>query len=242
MAEPKTYTEEEFAKELSTKTDAIRAELTSEREKVRTMKADMDSVKAELQKLQDAQKKTEDDKQKKELESKGQYDAALKKYQDETQAIIADRDKKIAELSATVTRYRVDGEILKAAEGSNKPEQVVTLIKSEYDITEKADGSIEIKGKDGALVLDKNTGKPLDLDGLAKGFLAENPHLVKPGNEKGGSNTRSGIPGTSRTAGDLDAQIAAAIKSGDRHEVIKLKARKMSLAGPHSQIASAKTG
>ncbi len=244
MPEPKTFTQEEFDAKLTEATNGVRAELTTVREERRKFESDLKAVQAELEKQKAEREKADSAKEKTELLAQGKYEEALKKYQEETQAVIEKKDKAIAELKSTVTKFRVDNQIMAAAGDAINPEQVTTLLKAGYEFVEKTDGTIDIlNATTKSPVLDKNSGKPVDLKGLTESFLGENKHLVKPGIQTGGTGTQRGS-GNSYKAGDGDivAQIEAAQKAGNSALVIKLKAQQMSLQGPHSLRTAGKSG
>jgi predicted nucleic acid-binding Zn-ribbon protein len=236
MLEPKTFTQEELDAELKKAKDGILAELSTERENRRKFEADLKAMKDEFEKVKSEQEKTVSEKEKTELLAQGKYEEALKKYQDETQAVISKKEQAIAELKATITKYRVDNQIMEAAGEAINPKQVTTLIKDGYELIEKPDGTIEVlNASDKTPVLNNSTGKPVNLKELTEIFLAENKHLVKPGAQQGGAGSQQGGTRNYEPAGnDYDAQIKQIrdnpnlAEAEKRHEIIKIKARRSS--------------
>jgi hypothetical protein len=224
MSELKTYTQEELDKALSEKTDGIRAELTTIRKEKKDIETQFKSISDDFEKFKSEQTKTKSEEEKKQLESQGKYDEALKKYHDETQKVIENKDKTIAELKAQVTKFRVDNEIMGSAGDAINPNQIVTLLKSEYQFTEHVNGQVEILHIDGSPVLNKDTGKPVNIKEMTAIYLSENQHLVKA-TGGGGSGTRGGGQGTGGNT--FDTQFRAAIESGDQKEIVKLKTQRM---------------
>lgn len=201
MAEPKQYTQEEIDKLIDDAKTATIGELTAEREKNRAMKAKLDEVETTLKKLSDDADAAKKAAERTDLEKKGKFDELLKKHTDEYNAHLAEKDKAISDLKGKLTTFRVDNAILSASENAIKPDDVVTLLKSRYQITETDDGAVEIKKPDGTPVLDKD-GKAVDLKGLTTTFLAENAQYVKPTTPGGGAGTQGGTPGKEGGAPD----------------------------------------
>ncbi len=236
MSDAKTYTQDELEAELKKAKDGILAELTTERENRRKFEADLKAMKDEFDKVKATAEKDKSEKDKSELLAQGKYEEALKKHQEETQKIIENKDKALAELKTTVTKFRVDNQIMAAAGSAINPEQVTTLLKAGYEFVEKADGTIDILATDTkSPILDKNNGKPLDIKALTEVFLADNKHLVKPGAQFGGAGSQQGQNRNYESSGnDYDAQINKIrgnpnlTEAERRHEIIKIKARRSS--------------
>ena len=201
MAEPKQYTQEEIDKLVDDAKTATIGELTAEREKTRAMKARLDELETSLKKFSDEADNAKKAAERAELEKKGKFDELLKKHTDEYNNHLAEKDKVIADLKGKLTTFRVDNAILSASDNAIKPDDVVTLLKSRYQITETDDGAVEIKKPDGTPVLDKD-GKAVDLKGLTTIFLAENTQYVKPTTPGGGAGTQGGTPGREGGAPD----------------------------------------
>lgn len=226
-----TLTQEELDAKLEAAKKGTIDALTVEREKNREMKAQLDKLTTDANALKEAADKAAADKAAAELAGEGKYKEALAAMEASYEAErvkLADANKA---LKSQLTAYRVDNEIMSAAGNAVNAKQVVALMKSEFVITEKDDGTIEITTIDKKPVFDE-AGKALDIKGITAKYLAENPHLVKP-NGAAGAGTMGGAGNTGETA-TLDQQIAAAQKAGDRAKVIGLKRQKMSLGGPHN--------
>ena len=215
-----TYTAEEQIAAIEKATDGIKAELTLERRKRSDFEESFTTQKAEFDKYKSDAEAATAAVATNDLESKGKYDEALQKYKDESQKVIDSHKAEIDSLKAKVTTFQVDNQIMAAAVDTHDPQDVVTLITAAYDIREGENGMIEVY-KDGAPVLNKDTGKGVDLKELTERFLAEKPQLVKA-TSSGGAGSSS-----SQAAGDkgLEGELSQAIKDGDNIKVIKIKAK-----------------
>lgn len=206
MSEPKTYTQEEVDKLLVEKTNGIRAELTGVRKEKDQLKEDFDGLKTRLDTLESEKKQAEADRERAAHESKGEYDQALKKVKDAYEAKLDEITKQSADLKGQLSKYRIDNVIMAEASGKvidGKAGQVVTLIKSDFRITEKDDGTLEILTADGKPALNAD-GKPFDLKGLTTQYLTDNPHLVKPTSGGGSGSQASTKTGDSKSPGTFD--------------------------------------
>lgn len=187
----RTYTQKDY--------DGVIAELSRVRDEKAALKKQIDDLSAKLDALESDKKKTESERERTELENKGKYDEAMKKVKTEYDTQLESLNKQLAETKSALTQHRIDNVIMGEASGKvieGKAGQVVTLLKSEYRITEKDGGEIEIMTADGKPVLDRNTGKALDLKGLTNEYLTANPHLMKPTTAGGaGSHTNTGTGG-----------------------------------------------
>jgi HEPN domain-containing protein len=188
MPEPKTYTEEELKAAVDKAVESTIGELTVERKKTQSLRADLDKLTADVKSSKDAADKAEAEKQRIALEGKGEYEKALETVKAGYAAELSKKDEVINDLKGKLTTYRVDNQILAAAGGAIDPGEIVTLVKSQYSITEKDDGTIDIM-RDGKPVFGKD-GKAIDLKGLTESYLSEKPHLVKPS-----GNSGSGVKG-----------------------------------------------
>ncbi len=163
----KTFTQEEHEAALKKVKDGFLEDLRGEREKRKASDAELEKIKGSLKKLEDDANKVKADAEKAVLEGKGDFDALLEAHTKESQAeidtlrkVIDERDGAIKELKGTVSKHVVDNEILKHAGNAVNAEQVVSLIKAGYTITNEDDGTIKI--------LDASGGPVMDDDGKAR--------------------------------------------------------------------------
>jgi len=233
-------TEEELKAAIGDATKGIRAELSEERAKRSEFEKQLKQIQAKLDESEKAKNEESSAKEKAALEAKGEYDKALAKVTDTYTKKLAEFEGQIKMRDDKISELMIDGKIMSMAENAVNPGQVVTLMKATHKFVIE-NGEVVVQSPDGKPMLD-DKGKPVTVDGAYETFMGSNPHLVKPGSTTGGSGARNGIPNTQKSTGDIGAQIAKAQKAGNRQEVIKLKARKMSLGGPRSLMEQPQTG
>ena len=120
------------------------------------------------EKWQTQQKKLELENQKK----KGEFEKILKDTVDT-------KDKEISNLQSTLNKQLIEGQLMSSASsnGANKPEQVVSLLRSNLKLGEN--GSVEVHDDKGVQRYNKQ-GDPLTINELVKEFLDTNPHFQSP--------------------------------------------------------------
>ena len=234
MPEQITITQAELDAKIEEGKKGVIGELTSVREENRGMKAKLDQIQKDFDAMKATADKASQEAEKTKLEGQGKYEEALAHAKTGYEAELKKATDRAAELAARLETVSIDNAILNAASGQvidGKAKQVVTLLKSEFSVKLKDDGSIDIMTSDGKPVFGTDGKQVADIAGLTSKYLSDNQHLVKATGAAGAGTVGAAVKG-----GDvsLDAQIAAAQKAGDRMKVIGLKRQKMSLEGPHS--------
>ena len=191
--------------------------------------ADYDSLrqfKTEHEKQLDAVKTKELEDQKKYEELKNGW----VKKEEEYKGIIVKKDSELTDM-------RVGSALMTEVVAQNAyAEETMALIKSQA-VFNPADGSIKIKGKDA------NNVDILDSvqEGVKK-FLTGRPHLVKaarPGGGGTGAGAGAGGSGAGAGAEDLNAlnaQLQAAMNSGDRKKINEIKTKISAIQGAKNVV------
>jgi hypothetical protein len=226
--------EEELKAAIAEASKGLRAELTEERTKRAEFEKQLKAIQTDLDKAKAAEASAAADKEKAALEGKGEYDKALKKVEETYTKKFNDLNDAVKARDSKIEELLIDGKILALAENAINPSQAVVLMKATHQFIVK-EGQVIVNTPDGKPMLD-DKGQAVTVEGAYSKFMGENLHLVKPGSAVGGPGTHIGATALNRGAGDIDAQIADAIKRGDKHEIIKLKARKQSSQGPHELL------
>jgi hypothetical protein len=138
------------------------------------------------------------------LESKGEYDKALKLREEQTAKELAARDKAIADRDAILSRQFGQSALLaalgKAGVKSELIGQAARLVESQ----------VKVEFKDGQAVVQvfDDKGQALDcIDTLAAAFAKGNPHFLPPAG--GGSGGAAGGGGGGVTLAQLDRDAVA---------------------------------
>ena len=178
--EEKTFTQEQL-------NNIIESRIMAERRKYEKKIQEEENQKSELLK----QKQLEEAKSKQELEKI-------------MQQRIAEKDAEIKRFRDEIKKEKVDKSILSVASVNKaiNPEQVVSLLKSEIQLTD--DGRTEILDNNGNPRYNSK-GQPLTIEERVKEFLDSNPHFRQ--GSLSGTGSQSAIGGNSqkpRTIGDLD--------------------------------------
>jgi len=148
----------------------------------------------------------EEEQQKSELIKQKQLEEAKSKQELEKimQERLAEKDQELQRFRDEIKKEKVDKSILSVASVNKaiNPEQVVSLLKSEIQLTD--DGRTEILDNNGNPRYNSK-GQPLTIEERVKEFLDSNPHFRQ--GSLSGTGSQSAIGGNSqkpRTIGDLD--------------------------------------
>lgn len=156
----RTYTEEEFNNHIA----GLKASLTK---KLLKPYEDLGDVE-ELRSLREqANRKAQEDQVK-----RGEFDKIIADLASKKDAEIQKRDKMIEE-------FKVEQPLVSSASEfrSVNPEQVKRLLRGYVRLN--TEGDVEVVDDNGSVRYD-DSGKPLSVKELVKGFLKENPHFVQP--------------------------------------------------------------
>lgn len=155
----KTYTQEEFDNHIA----GLKASLSKKLLKPYEDLGDVNELRALKEQ---AAKKAQEDSLK-----RGEFDKIIQELANKKDAEIQRRDKMIEEfkveqpLLATASEFR-----------SVNPEQVKRLLRGYVRLN--AEGDVEVTDDNGSVRYD-DSGKPMSVKNLVKGFLSENPHFVQ---------------------------------------------------------------
>ena len=159
VTQAKTYTQEEFDNHIA----GLKSSLTKKLLKPYEDLGDVNELRALKEQ---ATKKAQEDSLK-----RGEFDKIIADLASKKDAEIQRRDKMIEEfkveqpLLATASEFR-----------SVNPEQVKRLLRGYVRLN--AEGDVEVVDDNGSVRYD-DSGKPMSVKGLVKGFLGENPHFVQ---------------------------------------------------------------
>lgn len=156
----RTYTQEEFDNHIA----GLKASLTKKLLKPYEELGDVE----ELRNLREqANKKAQEDQVK-----RGEFDKIIAELASKKDAEIQKRDKMIEE-------FKVEQPLVSTASEfrSVNPEQVKRLLRGYVRLN--TEGDVEVIDDNGSVRYD-DSGRPLSVKELVKGFLKENPHFVQP--------------------------------------------------------------
>lgn len=156
----RTYTQEEFDNHIA----GLKASLTKKLLKPYEELGDVE----ELRSLREqANKKAQEDQVK-----RGEFDKIIAELASKKDAEIQKRDKMIEE-------FKVEQPLVSTASEfrSVNPEQVKRLLRGYVRLN--TEGDVEVIDDNGSVRYD-DSGRPLSVKELVKGFLKENPHFVQP--------------------------------------------------------------
>lgn len=188
---------------------SVRAEAARYRRQLRELEAKFDNV--DIEKYNELVKQQEE-LEKKKLEEKGRYEELLQEHQRRYEAQINKAQSTIEEWKSRYETQVIDNVLISASsDRAINPQEVVTLIRSQYKFQVNDQGEPEILDKNGQVVLDDN-GAPMSPASIMEKFLDERPYLCKP---KGGGAGSRGSDGPARVpAKDENVRGVERIKLG----------------------------
>lgn len=195
-------------------------ELTSVREENRGMKSRLEQIQKDFDAMKAQADKAAQEAEKTKLEGQGKYEEALAHAKAGYDAELKKHTDKITELTSRLETVSIDNAIMGVCGDAINPKQVVTLLKSEYSVKLKDDGTVEIATSDGKPVFGADSKPVTDLAGLTSKYLSDNQHLVKASGTAGAGTHSTTTPTGEKT---IDQQIKDAQERGDRSTVTKLK-------------------
>lgn len=180
---------------------SARAEAARYRRQLRELQAKVEGI--DFDKYQELMQQQEEMERRK-LEEKGRYEELLQEHQRRYEAQINKAQETINEWKTRYERQVVDNVLVSAASSKAiNPQEVVTLIRSQYQFQVNEQGEPEILDREGHVVLDEN-GAPASPDAVMLKFLEERPYLCKPSG--GGAGSR-GTESPAKSRGKSDENL-----------------------------------